>query len=72
MKIKQQARILSATFDEMIASPFGGEPITPEDAYTRVDVPAHIKRRAAAEWEAMDAQGNLPEGWKYEEQEALF
>jgi hypothetical protein len=52
---------------EMIASPFGGEPIAPEDSFVRVDIPAHIKRRADAEWEAMDAQGKLPEGWTYEE-----
>lgn len=29
-----------------------------------------IKRRAAAEWAAMDAEGRLPEGWTYKETEA--
>ena len=50
---------------DMIASKFGGEPIAPEDAFTRVVIPPHIKRRADAEWEAMDERGNLPEGWVY-------
>ena len=31
--------------------------------------PEHIKRRAAAEWAAMDAEGRLPEGWTYQENE---
>jgi hypothetical protein len=29
-------------------------------------VTAEDKARAAAEWDAMDARGRLPEGWTYE------
>lgn len=29
-----------------------------------------IKARAAAEWAAMDDEGNLPEGWVYEREDA--
>lgn len=29
-----------------------------------------IKRRAAAEWAAMDDRGQLPEGWTYQEQQS--
>lgn len=41
-----------------------------EDWHTRrPPTPEHIKRRAAAEWAAMDARGNLPEGWTFQENE---
>lgn len=36
-----------------------------EDAYGFIarSIPDHIKRRAAAEWAAMDWKGDLPAGW---------
>lgn len=53
----------------MIASPFGGEPIAPEDAYTRVRVSTLSKALAMAEWAAMDERGNLPVDWAEREAE---
>ena len=46
----------------------------PEDQYghlARTIVTPAVKRRADAEWAAMDWRGQLPEGWTYEEGKAL-
>ena len=48
---------------DMIQSAFGGEPIAPEDCYTRIRVSTRTKALAAAEWDAMDSRGNLPADW---------
>lgn len=52
-----------AVSQDMIQSAFGGEPIAPEDCYTRVHITARTKALAMAEWAAMDNRGNLPADW---------
>lgn len=44
-------RLLIQAGAELIASAFGGEPIAPEDAFTRVDVSERTRREAARQWD---------------------
>lgn len=49
-RTRQTALCLESIEQEMIASRFGGEPIAPEDCFTRVDVSERVKAIADAEW----------------------
>ena len=58
-----RANIMQAVLDDMIQSPFGGEPIAPEDCHTRIHVSTRTKVLAMEEWAAMRPDGSLPDWW---------
>lgn len=49
--------------------PLAVEPGEPEHWFSRTRNDPATKRRAAAEWAAMDAEGKLPDGWTFQENE---
>lgn len=56
------------TCNKVTSQTLSDEPCPDEYQYGRIKISPAIKRRAAAEWEAMDWRGRLPKGWTYEEQ----
>ena len=59
MNMKQRARMGALAAHDADAALFG----RPQDHITDAD-----RALAAAEWAAMDSEGRLPDGWKYEPQ----
>jgi len=60
-RLSQLARIMQAAILDIEED---GDPFGDQRWRTAREIPAHIKARADEEWNAMDARGNLPEGWK--------